>query len=47
MTFCFKGEPELRPLFGVAQNGGLAMLYPYDLVWFVEPDGSECWARMD
>ena len=46
IQFCFAGDEPQTPLFAVAQNGGLAVLYQYDVVWFSEPNGDEYWARM-
>ena len=46
IQFCYPEDEPQRALFGVAQNGGLVVLYPADVVWFKEPDGSEHWARM-
>lgn len=46
LQFCYPEDPPQDVIFGVAQNGGLVLLYPYDVVYFREPDGSECWARM-
>ena len=46
LQFCYPEDSPQKALFGVAQNGGLVVLYNYDLVWFREPDGSEFWARM-
>lgn len=46
IQFCYDGDEPQIPLFAVAQNGGLVVLYQYDVVWFREPDGAECWARM-
>ena len=46
VSFCYPKDEPQKAVFGVAQAGGLVVLYNYDVVWFREPDGSECWARM-
>lgn len=45
--FCFDGDQPLAPILGLAQNGGVVLLYPFDIVWFYEPSGFECWGRMN
>lgn len=47
LQFCYPEDTPESVLFGVAQNGGLALLYAHDVVCFREPDGFECWARMN
>jgi len=46
MQFCYPSDPPSAPLFAVAQNGGLTVIYAYDIVWFKEPNGDEFWTRM-
>ncbi len=46
IQFCYSEDTPCDALFGLAQNGGVAVLYYHDVVWFKEPDGSEYWARM-
>ena len=46
VRFCYPEDEPCKALFGVAQAGGLVVLYDYDVVWFREPDGSEFLARM-
>lgn len=46
ISFCYSKDEPQKAVFGVAQAGGLVVLYNYDVVWFREPDGSEVWARM-
>ena len=46
IQFCYDDDEAQTPLFAVAQNGGLVVLYQYDVVWFKEPSGAEYWARM-
>ena len=47
VAFCYPYDQPFEPIVGVILNGGLVVIYRNDICWFREPNGFECWARMD